>query len=63
MGWGWSIVLRNVDSAHLVMKRMLRRGIGPQRISSHDILFDQASNELLLTLPGMQGDPFSIVQQ
>jgi hypothetical protein len=45
------------------MKRMLRRGIGPQRISSHDILFDQSSHELLLTLQGMQGDPFSAVQR
>lgn len=62
MGWGWSVVLRNADSAHLAMKRMLRRGIGLQRISSHDLLFEQSANQLLLSLRGVQGNSFSLIQ-
>lgn len=57
LGWSWNLTGRAADSTHEQIRQMLRRGIGPQRVSSHDPLIERSTHELLLKLNGLMGDP------
>ncbi|PVF98200.1 cytochrome P450 [Serendipita vermifera] len=61
MDWGWFPTLRQPDKTHQEVRRMLNRGIGPQRIGSHNELFEDCVKELVLNLQTLRGDPTPLV--
>jgi hypothetical protein len=42
---------------------MLRRGIGPQRVSSHDPVVEKSTRQLLLESQGLRGNPADTIIQ
>lgn len=61
LGWNWALVIRQADSTHQLIRKMLRRGIGPQRVASHDPLVERTTNQLLVDLKGFHGNPKRLV--
>lgn len=57
MDWKWHVGLRQPDKSHQEIRKMLRRGIGPGRIGSHDNLIEDCCKELVLNFGNLQGDP------
>ncbi|PVF91243.1 cytochrome P450 [Serendipita vermifera] len=56
MGWEWSLGTRQADTTHLAMRKILRHGIGPQRVSIHDPLIEQVSSRWLPTAQNLKGE-------
>lgn len=63
MGWNWSLAFIPQGPAHQTGRKMLRRGIGPQRIGAHFPLFEAAAANLVIKLNQFQGDPEEAVKQ
>jgi hypothetical protein len=61
MDWKWGLPLRPADKTHQEMRKMLRRGIGSQRIGSHDDLFDECAKELMLHFQVTRGEPIPVI--
>lgn len=61
MDWKWGLPLRQADKNHQEMRKMLRRGIGPQRIGSHDELLEVCAKELILNFRIAKGDPIPLI--
>jgi cytochrome P450 len=62
MGWEWSLAFMNPGPTLLEHRKLLRRGIGPQRISSHNPLIERATAEMMVKLKAFEGDPAIIVK-
>ncbi|PVF93569.1 cytochrome P450 [Serendipita vermifera] len=62
MGWHWLMAFIQPTSRHANQRRMLRRIIGPQGVSSHDILIEPAIAKLMPELAVYQGDPIPPIQ-
>jgi hypothetical protein len=63
MGWHWALTFSQATSQHANQRKMLRRGIGPQRIGSHNALIESEIAKFMLELETFQGDPFQAVQR
>ncbi|KIM28318.1 hypothetical protein M408DRAFT_329423 [Serendipita vermifera MAFF 305830] len=61
MGFQWSPVLAQPGLHHSNQRKMLRRGIGPQRVGSHDPIIEKNITKLMLTLQRFQGDPHPLM--
>lgn len=61
MDYKWDIVLRQADKTHQEVRTMLRKGIGPQRIGSHDEFLEDCTKDLMLNLATLQGNPIPVV--
>lgn len=57
MGWGWSLAFLDPGHALLEQRKMLRRGIGPQRIASHNPQIEKTTSEIIVGLKAFEGDP------
>lgn len=56
MGWQWSLAFMDAVPTHANQRKMLRRGIGPQRIGSHNHIFEKVAAKLMLELHNLKGD-------
>jgi hypothetical protein len=63
MEWNWFPTLRQPDKTHQDVRKMLNRGIGPQKLGSHHELFETCTKEFLLNLNTIQGDPVPSVTE
>jgi cytochrome P450 len=63
MGWDWSVGFRQADETHQTIRKMLRTGIGPQRVGSHDPLIERTAVKWLLTIQDLKGDPVKEISQ
>ncbi|KIM28300.1 hypothetical protein M408DRAFT_329411 [Serendipita vermifera MAFF 305830] len=61
MGTQWSTAAIQPGLHHSTQRKMLRRGIGPQRVGSHDHIIEKNVAKLMLTLQKSQGDPHPFV--
>ncbi|PVF92957.1 cytochrome P450 [Serendipita vermifera] len=57
MGTGWSVSLLQPGHHHTNQRKMLRRGIGPQRIGSYDSWIESSVAKLMPELENFQGNP------
>ncbi|PVF97327.1 cytochrome P450 [Serendipita vermifera] len=57
MDLGWSTAFIQPGPHHSNQRKMLRRGIGPQRIGSYDSLIETAVAKLMAELETFQGNP------
>jgi hypothetical protein len=55
--------MRQPDFSHQHIRKMLRRGIGPQRVSNHDPLVEKSTRQLLLESQGLRGNPADTIIQ
>jgi hypothetical protein len=58
MSWGWGMVFLEPGPHHSEQRKMLRKGIGPQRIGSHGEKVEKNADKLMLTFNNFRGDPF-----
>jgi hypothetical protein len=63
MGWEWNLAFMDPDPPVLEQRKLLRRGIGPQRIASHNPLIEKAAAEMMVKLKMFEGDPAIIVKE
>jgi hypothetical protein len=62
MGFEWSLAFMNPGHTLLEQRKLLRRGIGPQRIANHNPLIEKATAEMMVKLKAFEGDPAIIVK-
>jgi hypothetical protein len=63
MGAGWSAPFIQPGLHHSNQRKMLRRGIGPQRIGTYDSLIESAIAKLMATLETFEGNPNLVFQR
>lgn len=63
LGWDWKLSFRQADETHQALRKILRLGIGPQCVSSFDPTIENASNQWLLSIRDVNGDPLPSVYQ
>ncbi|KIM28320.1 hypothetical protein M408DRAFT_23723 [Serendipita vermifera MAFF 305830] len=61
MGIQWSTVVIQPGPHHSNQRKMLRRGIGPQRVRSHDPIIEKNVAELMIKLQTFQGNPYPLM--
>lgn len=61
MDFKWGVTLRQADKIHQEVRKMFRKGIGPQRIGSHDEFLEDCTKDLMLSFAALQGDPIPLV--
>ncbi|KIM28312.1 hypothetical protein M408DRAFT_329418 [Serendipita vermifera MAFF 305830] len=59
----WLTSLIQPGLHHSNQRKMLRRGIGPQRVGSHDSIIESNASKLMITLQNFNGDPRSLILQ
>jgi hypothetical protein len=57
MGFGWSTAFIQPGIHHSNQRKMLRRGIGPQRIGSYDSAIESGVAKFMVELQKFQGNP------
>ncbi|PVF92945.1 cytochrome P450 [Serendipita vermifera] len=62
MGWGWDIAFIQPGPNHSSQRKMLRKSIGPQRISSHNNLIEVEIARLMTALLPFKGNPARTIQ-
>ncbi|PVG04930.1 cytochrome P450 [Serendipita vermifera] len=62
LGWDWMLAFVQPNSHHANQRKMFRRGIGPQKINSHDELIESEVEKLMPVLQTFQGNPLPAVQ-
>ncbi|KIM28310.1 hypothetical protein M408DRAFT_308234 [Serendipita vermifera MAFF 305830] len=63
MGLHWITPLIQPGTHHSNQRKMLRRGMGPQRVASHDSKIEKNTRNLIITLQNFQGDPRHLILQ
>ncbi|KIM28308.1 hypothetical protein M408DRAFT_23712 [Serendipita vermifera MAFF 305830] len=63
MGINWSTSSIQPGPLHSERRKMLRRGIGPQRVGLHDPIIEKGINKLMVTLQNFRGDPHSTISR
>jgi hypothetical protein len=61
MGWHWRLAFMEPGPSHFSQKRMIRRGIGSQRLGDHTAVIEKNATKLMLELRNFKGDPHSPV--
>jgi hypothetical protein len=51
----------NPGPSHSNQRKMLRKGIGPQRLVGHNPIIESATAKLMLEIRGFKGDPPPLV--
>jgi hypothetical protein len=62
MGWVWSVAFMEPGPTHSIQRRMLRKGIGSQRVGSYDSLIESEVIEFMPVLAGFKGSPVRTTQ-
>jgi cytochrome P450 len=60
---GWSTAFIQPGTSHSNQRKMLRRGIGPQRIGSYDPTMEFEIARFMPELEAFEGNPYLIIQQ
>ncbi|PVF97364.1 cytochrome P450 [Serendipita vermifera] len=63
IGWQWLLSLVQPGSSHSAQRKMLRKGIGPQRVGSHDHIIDSEVGNMVAMWEGFQGTPIEAVHK
>jgi cytochrome P450 len=63
MGWKWRLALLDSGPSHSNQRKMLRKGIGPQRLGGHNPIIERITAKLMLELRDFKGDPPSLVMK
>jgi len=63
MGLEWTLAFRQPDSHVWEQRKMLRRGIGPQRVGSHGEKIERNTTKLMLELDTFEGNPRSLISK
>ncbi|KIM28343.1 hypothetical protein M408DRAFT_329443 [Serendipita vermifera MAFF 305830] len=63
MKWQWSTAFIQPGPSHSNQRKMLRRGIGPQRVGSHTPNIEKNTGKLMLTLHSLEGNPHSEIMR
>ncbi|KIM28311.1 hypothetical protein M408DRAFT_329417 [Serendipita vermifera MAFF 305830] len=61
MGFQWDLAFIQPGPNHSNQRKMLRRGIGPQRVGSHDQTIEKNVTKLMMSLSSSQGDPHHLI--
>ncbi|KIM28323.1 hypothetical protein M408DRAFT_329427 [Serendipita vermifera MAFF 305830] len=61
MGNQWSAAFIQPGPHHSNQRKMLRRGIGPQRVGSHTPIIEKNATRLMMALQSFEGDPHKLV--
>jgi cytochrome P450 len=61
MGWPWSLAFIDPGPSHSNQRKMLRRGIGPQRLGDHNPIVERTTAKLMSELRNFTGDPQSLL--
>jgi hypothetical protein len=59
----WNTSLLQPTFSHSNQRKMLRRGIGPQRVGSHDPLIESEAARLMYELVPFKGNPAPTIQR
>ncbi|PVF93588.1 cytochrome P450 [Serendipita vermifera] len=62
MGWHWALTFNQATARHANQRKMLRQGIGPQRVGSHDTLIESEIAKLMPELETFKGNPNTTIQ-
>jgi cytochrome P450 len=57
MAFGWGTPFLQPGPHHSNQRKMLRRGIGPQRVGSYDPIIESEIAKLMTELERFQGNP------
>jgi cytochrome P450 len=57
MSFGWLIAFLEPGPHHTERKKMVRKGLGPQRIGAHEEKVESNADKLMLTFNDFRGDP------
>lgn len=57
MGWEWTPIFRNADIVHSTERTMFKRGIGPTKMPLKDPLIESHTQQLVLDLQRIKGNP------
>ncbi|PVF93583.1 cytochrome P450 [Serendipita vermifera] len=63
IGWAWTLGVLQPGPNHSTQRKMLRRAIGPQRVSSHDAMVESTVAKLMTGLKAFRGNPNEIIQK
>lgn len=63
MDMSWAVIMLQPGQTHLTQRKMIRRGIGPQRVESYDTSIEAEIGKLMVDLASHQGDPNLTVRQ
>lgn len=61
MGLQWTTTFLQPGLHHSAQRKMLRRGIGPQRVGSHNPNVERNAVEMVLSLQSFEGNPHPLV--
>ncbi|KIM28309.1 hypothetical protein M408DRAFT_23713 [Serendipita vermifera MAFF 305830] len=62
MGFQWAFTFLQPGFRHSTQRKMLRRGIGPQRVGSHDQTIEKNVTKLMISLSASQGNPRHLIK-
>ncbi|PVF98744.1 cytochrome P450 [Serendipita vermifera] len=57
MNWGWSALFMPSDAHHSLQRKMMRRGVGSQRLAIHNELIESEVVKVLSSLKTFEGNP------
>src|SRR5271163_2181830 len=63
MGMGWVLAHIQPGPHFSEQRKMLRRGIGPQRVGSHDEIIEKHATRLMVALNNFEGSPHELIQR
>ena len=63
MGLDWTLAFRQPGHRLSEQRKMLRRGIGQQRVGSHNGKIERNTTKLMLELSGFEGNPHSLISK
>jgi hypothetical protein len=61
MGWQWGLAFLQPGTSHTNQRKMLRRGIGPQRLGGHNPIIERITAKLMLEMREFKGNPLPLV--
>jgi cytochrome P450 len=63
MGMDWVVAHIQPGPRLSEQRKMLRRGIGPQRVGSHDEKIEKHATRLMVSLNNFKGSPRELIQR
>jgi cytochrome P450 len=59
----WTVFMMQSGQVHLTQRKMIRNGIGPQRVGSYDFVIEAEAAKLMMELQTYEGDPNLTIRQ
>jgi hypothetical protein len=63
MGMKWALAHVQPGPYFSEQRKLLRRGIGPQRVGSHDEKIEKHATHLMVALNSFEGSPHELIQR